>query len=367
LTPELALAGIVSAVVLGRPDGALLDALLPDAEWSQVVRLARRERVIGLLAAAVEQELVPVTQEQLDLLADTQRVVVGGVLHLDRLLLRIDDTLTASGIDYRVLKGPVMAHTVYAEPGLRHYGDVDVLVRGDTFARAVEALAVVGAERPVAALRPGFDERFGKGATLRTPEKMEIDLHRTFVAGPLGFTVDLAELFQAADRFELGGRRLPCLDLEHRFLHACFGVALDRKPRLANLVDIVEVLRQGDADLDRVERLARRWRSSAVVARGVAIAAATLRVETMPLLDWARAYEPTSMERRMLGSYVGDDQSYARRAMGSLRVIPGARAKLSYGWALLVPSSDHLGDRKTGLLTHVRRGARHILPTRHVQ
>ncbi|MBA3621797.1 MAG: hypothetical protein H0W51_05695 [Euzebyales bacterium] len=49
-------------------------------------------------------------------------------------------------------------------------------------------------------LRPGFDRRFGKGAPLRRDEGWELDLHRTFVMGPFGLTVDLDGLFASSRR-----------------------------------------------------------------------------------------------------------------------------------------------------------------------
>ena len=76
--------------------------------------------------------------------------------------------------------------------------------------------------------RPGFDSRFSKGAAFTMPGGRDIDLHRTFVSGPFGLSVDLGGLFATSTPFVVGGRRLLGLGRTERFLHACYHAALGR-------------------------------------------------------------------------------------------------------------------------------------------
>jgi hypothetical protein len=66
------------------------------------------------------------------------------MMHLRRLadLRRIGDALRAAGIGYLVLKGPVLAATVYDDPSTRTMLDIDLLVR--ELAPAMAVLATLG-------------------------------------------------------------------------------------------------------------------------------------------------------------------------------------------------------------------------------
>src|SRR5439155_19583011 len=127
---------------------------------------------------------------------------------------------------------------------------------------------------------PDFDRRFGKGAVVGMPEDLEIDLHRTFVAGALGMTIDLDGLFETARPFMLGDRKLLALATEERLLHACIHAALDQVVRRHSLRDIAQMAMNAGLDVDRLVTMAESWRCSAVVARAI-----RLTWETLDLAD----------------------------------------------------------------------------------
>ena len=105
---------------------------LPAADFDDLHAPVRRQRLTGLLWAAVRQGAMPVTQDA----GGARRVghveSLAGVLALEHLLLDSVATLTAAEIPTRVLKGPVVAHLDYPDPTWRTFGDIDLLVRGAT-------------------------------------------------------------------------------------------------------------------------------------------------------------------------------------------------------------------------------------------
>ena len=170
-----------------------------------------------------------------------------------------------------MLKGSAVAHLDYPDPSLRTFGDVDLLVRSRDIDAAVAVLAARGARPRLGRAPPGFDRRFGKGATFthrhgpgdRPAPDVRDGAVRTADApgGPLG---------AAEDTFDLAGRPVRALDAECRFLHACFHAALgNAAPRLVPLRDVAQMLLFGGLDMDRVDRLMRAWQAEAVVARAV--------------------------------------------------------------------------------------------------
>jgi Uncharacterised nucleotidyltransferase len=289
-------------------------------------------------------------------------VAVVAVL-LERLLLQIAERLDTEGIEFRVLKGPAVAHIDYKDPALRSFSDIDILVRTADFGSAVGVLERAGGRRNVPEIRPGFDRRFGKGATVVMPDNLEVDLHRTFVAGPLGLTIDLDDLFASSTVFELADRKLEGLASEERFLQICLNVGLGRPAGLHALRDVAQFALGDDLDLDRVFSLSHRWQAQAVVARAVNLAWSTLDLaDCVPLSAWASRYRPQPREARVIHAYVGGDQSYTRQALAAIRVIPRRRDRLAYARALLFPGREHLAARDTSRLGHLRRGTRHLHP-----
>ena len=119
------------------------------------------------------------------------------------------------------------------------------VVEPGRFDYAMAALTACGFGRVAPQLRRGFDGRFGKGTTLVAPDGHELDLHRTFVAGRFGVTVDVDALFDTATPFDLGDRTLLALGPAERFLHACYHAVLGpRRPGLRSLRDVFPALQQ---------------------------------------------------------------------------------------------------------------------------
>lgn len=329
--------------------------------WPEFLIRVAQQRMVGLLATAIINEAFPITDLQRAAVADLETQVAVASLILERLLLDVAARFDYDRIDFRVLKGSAVAHNDYPDPSLRSFGDVDLLVRPTDFGRAVFALEAMGGRRVVPELRPDFDRRFGKGAVVGMPDDLEIDLHRTFVAGALGMTIDLDALFATATPFTLGDRKLLALATEERFVHACIHAALEHQVRRHSLRDVAQMASTGGLDAARVVGLAEDWRCRAVVARAISLAWETLDLDdVVPLSNWGLRYRSHPRERRLLDAYLGGDGSYTRRALSALFVIQRPRDKLAYARALLFPQQRHLDARNSGRVGHVLRGVNHL-------
>jgi hypothetical protein len=351
----------VAAYGLAGSRCALPGVPLAEADWRGFLDKVAQERLAGLLGIAIQRGAFPVTDRQLDEAATLQTEVAVVALLLERLLLLVSEQFDAADLDFRVLKGPSVAHVDYPDPSVRGFGDLDLLVRAEDFARAVELLEAGGGRRGIPELRHGFDHRFGKGAVIVMPDDLEIDLHGSFVAGPLGMTIDLEGLFATSTSFALGDRYLAGLGTEERFLHACIHAGLGRPASLHSLRDVAQMGLRPDLDLDRVHGLARSWRATAVVARAVNMAWTKLDLaDSVAVSAWASRYRPDRADLRLLDAYVGGDRSFTRQAIATLRVIPRRRDKVAYLRSLVLPQRRYLEARGTTRLEHVRRGTAHL-------
>ncbi|MGH8900389.1 MAG: nucleotidyltransferase family protein [Egibacteraceae bacterium] len=354
----------VAAYGLPGCTATLTQGPLDDERWRGLLTAVHRQRLAGHLVHAITAGALPATNEQAEGAHQLHLSWLGKVLYLERLLLDVVRTVERAGIDYRVLKGPATAQLVYPDPALRLFADIDVLVPTDRFDEAVSVLVAAGCNRRSPELRPGFDRRFGKGATLVTAAGYEVDLHRTFAQGPFGLNVDLAAVFQTCATLRLGGRDLRTLDRELSFLMACYHAALgDSTPRLVPLRDVAQLLLAHDLDLERVAELARSWRAEAVVARAVRCAWRTLRLRPTGMSTWAEEYRFTREERRALDVYVGQSRCFAGMAIRSLRVIPRPADKAAYLRGVLFPQRAAVAYYERGYDGWWRRGIRALRGT----
>ena len=334
--------------------------VLDDERFDCALRAARDHRVLGMLAVAVGEGAFPVTDSQRDRLAGEEQAWAAHVLRIERLLLDVAGMLERAGTPYRVFKGPALAHRAYPDPSWRLFADIDLLVPGARLDDARNAIVTgLGAVQRLPELTPGFDAEFGKEVLL-TVGRMEIDLHRTFVTGPVGLTIALDELFEPPAALTLGDRTLPTLGPVATFLQVCVNAAVGDVPaRACSLRDVVQLGPVAEREADRVIATAERWRIGLVVKRAVDLAWSGLGLDDGPLSEWAEGYEAGLRERVCLRSYLTAAHSYSRPA-ASLLVIPGVRPRLRYLRALVFPQRSYLRSRGWDLRAHARRALAHL-------
>jgi len=117
--------------------------------WDALAEAALRHDMSGLLYRRVVDlayEAVP----QAVLLGWRERAVAAGQrsLRLQRRLLQVLDALQGAGVPALAYKGPALSRQLYGDAGLRHFADLDLLVRPEDAAAAREV-----------ALSAGFAER----------------------------------------------------------------------------------------------------------------------------------------------------------------------------------------------------------------
>ncbi|SFA98106.1 Uncharacterised nucleotidyltransferase [Amycolatopsis marina] len=331
-------------------------AALDDAAWDRLLEAARTHRLIGQLRAAADAGTMPATREQTARVRTAHRSILLRVLSLEAELVGVAELLGAAGVEFRVLKGSSFAQLDYPQTALRSFIDLDILVRADDIDHAVAALTEAGFARTLAQPRPGFDRRFDKGTTLRNPKGFELDLHRTFVLGPWGVLVDLAELWREGETFGVGGRTLTALSRPNRFLHACYHAALGDWPlRLGSLRDVAQLLPHTDAEGAALIGTAERWGVRAVVAAAVADATRLLGLElSCAFTEWARTYVPNRQEEGWLALHTHAHKTFAAQAIATVPVLPSLRDKAAYLRALVLPDTRYTEGRHASALSRFR-------------
>jgi hypothetical protein len=340
----------------GLPTRDRFEGVIGDDTFSALLAECEHHRLLGLFATAVRDGAVALDDAQAGRFELSYRAWLTHALRVERLVLDATRVLDRAGIPSRVLKGVALAHTAYDDPSERVFGDVDLLVPGDQLTRASETLAdALDGTRPQPELRPGFDDRFGKEVMLRV-SSLELDLHRTFVEGAYGLTVKLDDLFAPPYRFPLGITELEALPMPPRLLHACYAAAFGVwPPRLMSLRDVAQLIHRESPNLLDVLLMAREWQCEPIVARAVNLAWDQLALtREPPIVEWARRFEPTPHQRRMLAWHEGPARAFTGQVAAVL-VLHGTHERLAYLRAIMFPQPSYLAARGFSATGHFRR------------
>jgi hypothetical protein len=319
---------------------------LDDGEWASLLGRIGVERVSGLAVEAAAAGGLRLTDEQAGQLFGVHQHWMTWCLRVEKKLLALDDVFREAELSYAVLKGPSIAHTMYEEPCLRPFGDLDLLVRSRDYERACALLERTGHTRRRPEPREHFEVRFGKGSLHKHPDDgIEVDLHRTLVLGPFGLWMEPERLLDRAVPFSLGGRQLLRLDDAGMFVNVAVHAALGWEvPRLSPLRDMAELARRGEIDERVLEDWAERWHIGAVLRHAAHELERKLHVDISGRLGPVEHWPISSRERRLLRAYSSRRRT-SGTAFATLAAIPSVHAKTAYIWALTVPSRDFLRAR----------------------
>lgn len=328
---------------------------LDEVQGRALVTGAADQRVVGLLATMARTGAAPFPDEVTEQALEAHRSALVWCLRLEVELLELHALLARAGIVPLVLKGPAAAHLDAADPSLRTFADLDLLVSGDDLPRAIAVIEATGARRMWAERRPRFDQRFTKSVTLRGPDGVEIDLHRSLCDGVHGFRIPLGDLHRDAAQVSIGGRPIGCLSRTHRVLHTAYHLALGSPvPRLMSQRDLAEHLTDPSLSVETVSAAARAWRGEAVLAAAIRSTVAELQVPLPAWERWAAALAVAPREVRIVEQQRREGSGIGRGKLDALVELPGWRDRAAYGWALVAPSRAHLHSRGRSRLDPVR-------------
>ena len=216
-------------------------------------------RVAGCVHAVLEQT-GGVADDVLDRLAAGRREAASHHLVVRGVLARVGAVLDAAGVPWLVFKGPVLSSSVYCDPGMRRYSDLDVLVPPDRFADAVVAMEAAGFGNPVTSWSPQV--YFRAGAIAFNVGWISVDLHWHVMfkyQDRRWYHIDPEQLFARRRTVDVGGR--PCATFDE--VDTVFHLALHAVPRGVPSPRVAEGHRDGDR-----HRSAGSRRTGPPVARG---------------------------------------------------------------------------------------------------
>lgn len=223
-------------------------------------------------------------EEMAERLRAYRRANLARNLWLRQTALRTIELLQAAGIAAIPLKGPLLAESLYGNPGLRQCHDVDILVRHADVPAARDTLMSAGYSS-VSPLTAGqFRQllRHNCEYQLRSSDGALVELHWRLL--PRYFSVDFPEpeLWEHAGTGAGGTTSLSPLNL---FLALLINGGKERWARLITICDLAWTMRANpELDWDMVRERARRLGIERWVGMGLAIAQRLFGAQPPPSL-----------------------------------------------------------------------------------
>ena len=203
----------------GEESGSELRALLSGFHhWEQLLNeVEEAHRLTPMVFQHLYRgcrDLVP--SSLMDRLAESYRVNAAKTLQLTAILIQVAESLSQAGIRWICYKGPVLAHILYGDLGLRHAIDVDFLVPESRFDGMDEILLSHGLERHTP-LNEGSD--LLSSLHFFSPERgVQVDVHWRLFRPYYGMKFDFDRLWDRRQKVEVGGSTLITLHPHDRII-----------------------------------------------------------------------------------------------------------------------------------------------------
>jgi hypothetical protein len=271
---------LCEACSLPRDPSEISALALHVTDTGSLFRLAEDHGVVAHLAAACSdaagERFPPQFLEKL-----LQRRRFQSVLALAMMpeLFRILDILQSAEIDVVIVKGPVLSLRAYGDPGMRRYGDVDLVVRHSDIARVMELLskAAFQSRVPPEAVRSGKVPGEYVFRSAGTQLLFEFHTEKTLRYFPRRLPID--DYFARKTTVLLDGKHVPALALEDEFILICVHGAKHFWERLLLIADVAAISnRREDFDWHRMMAGAQAVGASRIVRLALLLARRVLHV-----------------------------------------------------------------------------------------
>lgn len=241
---------------------ALENTLAAATDWRRLIGLAKRHGLIPLLYRRLKDlgptVVPPQVLSEINLLAHEE---ASFALLLTGELRALLELLTARGIPALPYKGPALSVQLYGKPTLRHFNDLDVLIRPADLLRAQNALQAHGWKTETlfqGARQRLFERHYDSYPYYRA--NILLELHWSLVERRFAFPLTVEELLERARPLTLSGREILAPAPEDTLLMLCFHGAKHLWERFAWLCDVAQLLAtqpalDWDITLQRARRL----------------------------------------------------------------------------------------------------------------
>jgi hypothetical protein len=326
-----------------------------EEDWYEWLGIAGANRVLPLLHDVTMTAAGTLSDDRINASTERQMDVMGMSVRFEHHLLVIARRLHAEQIRFAVVKGAATAHLDYADPSLRQFGDIDLLVDPDDFIATLAILQDAGWTQ--AYPLPRHHERFTHAITVRNGRRVEFDIHQRLGHRAIGALIPTGELLAEAIDLSIAEVSLHALSAIDRTIHAALHTITSRGEyrRLSSVADVLVLAERHAASAALVLERAEGWRLRALVERAIqdSFAAAMLPVPS----EWLVAMRhPTRRRDRLVErAYLSTRRRLIAEEAAHLRVMKSWRDRCRYVFGYLTTDENYARKHgRSGLTAQLR-------------
>jgi len=257
-----------------RPEASRLrDLLQASVDWSALLARAEQHGVLGLFTARFNEWETSAPAEIRETLREWQRHQAVFALGLTAEMFRLLDHLAGLRVEALVTKGPALSVRCYDDPGMRQYGDLDLIVRDRDMRRVTEAMMALG-YAPRVPLRAIQAAKFPGEYTFHQPGTdllVEFHTERTFRYHPRRLPME--RLFARRAQVTIDDRAVPALSLEDELVLISIHGAKHFWERLMWIADVAALVSSKNRiDWQRAQAAAREVGAERIVRLALRLA-----------------------------------------------------------------------------------------------
>ncbi|MDM8527197.1 nucleotidyltransferase family protein [Anaerolineales bacterium HSG24] len=235
-----------------------LERPLPDveADWEEIFQATGRNGLLGLtyryLKYGYSRDIPP--SEFRQSVQKAYRLSALKTAQMYRKINPVLNELTKSGIEYLVVKGPILGHLVYSEPTLRSFNDLDIVVRERDWSAMHQQLLKIGfiadhsLPAPPPKLAPGdiiYELKYW-----HRESRLLVEVHYDDLLNAGLASRDIEAFWQRAITTEIDGVSVKALSLEDQLIHLAMHAHYHGYTRLNWFSDIALLIQRYQNSLD---------------------------------------------------------------------------------------------------------------------
>lgn len=231
----------------------LAELLRAPLKWTSLIAFAEDHSVLGLTAARLANyDVDAISPENRESLRAWRRAYTLFTMNLTAEMFRLFEGFAAIGVGTLVIKGPVLSARCYGDPGLRQYGDLDLIVRDKDIQRSTELMIRLGYEPSVPLTAIQANKIPGEYVFRQSTTKLLVEFHteHTFRYHPL--PLPLEKLFERQVCVNIDSHKVPALSPEDELILICIHGAKHFWEQLSYFADVAAFVSRQELDWGRV-------------------------------------------------------------------------------------------------------------------
>jgi hypothetical protein len=255
----------------------LAERLRGPLDWASLIAFAEDHSVLGLASARLasfDENLIPADSRES--LRAWRRAYTLFTMNLTAEMFRLFVGFAQAGVEALVIKGPVLSERCYGDPGLRQYGDLDLIVRDAEIQRATELMIRFGYEPSVPLTAIQAKKIPGEYVFRQTSTKLLVEFHTELTFRYHPRPLPLENIFKRQARAEIDSHLLPALSPEDELVLICIHGAKHFWEQLSYIADVAAFVSVQKLDWARVQSAAAEVGGERMLYVGLRLAADVL-------------------------------------------------------------------------------------------